>query len=30
MDYRCKPFKSWEPAGTYHVCIPAPSPPGSS
>jgi WD40 repeat protein len=19
MDYRCKPFKSWEPAGTYHV-----------
>ncbi|KAJ7275281.1 transcription factor [Mycena haematopus] len=19
MDYRCKPFKSWEPAGTYHI-----------
>ena len=19
MDMRCKPFKSWEPAGTYHV-----------
>ena len=19
MDGRCKPFKSWEPAGTYHV-----------
>jgi len=19
MDLRCKPFKSWEPAGTYHV-----------
>ena len=21
MDYRCKPFKSWEPAGAYHVSI---------
>lgn len=21
MDYRCKPFKSWEPAGSYHVGI---------
>ena len=21
MDMRCKPFKSWEPAGTYHVCF---------
>ena len=20
MDSRCKPFKSWEPAGTYYVC----------
>lgn len=20
MDARCKPFKSWEPAGTYYVC----------
>jgi WD40 repeat protein len=20
MDMRCKPFKSWEPAGTYYVC----------
>lgn len=20
MDYRCKPFKTWEPSGTYHVC----------
>lgn len=20
MDGRCKPFKSWEPAGTYYVC----------
>ncbi|KAJ6519584.1 hypothetical protein C8R45DRAFT_1057985 [Mycena sanguinolenta] len=19
MDYRCKPFKSWEPAGSYHI-----------
>jgi len=19
MDMRCKPFKSWEPAGSYHV-----------
>jgi WD40 repeat protein len=19
MDMRCKPFKSWEPAGTYHI-----------
>ncbi|KAJ6627170.1 hypothetical protein B0H10DRAFT_1941346 [Mycena sp. CBHHK59/15] len=19
MDHRCKPFKSWEPAGTYHI-----------
>jgi WD40 repeat protein len=22
MDSRCKPFKSWEPAGTYHVSFP--------
>lgn len=22
MDMRCKPFKSWEPAGTYYVCPP--------
>lgn len=21
MDMRCKPFKSWEPAGTYYVCM---------
>lgn len=21
MDHRCKPFKSWEPAGTYYVCV---------
>ena len=21
MDMRCKPFKSWEPAGSYHVCL---------
>lgn len=21
MDMRCKPFKSWEPAGTYYVCL---------
>jgi WD repeat-containing protein 70 len=21
MDLRCKPFKSWEPAETYHVCF---------
>lgn len=21
MDARCKPFKSWEPAGTYYVCL---------
>lgn len=20
MDHRCKPFKTWEPAGTYYVC----------
>jgi len=20
MDHRCKPFKSWEPAESYHVC----------
>ena len=20
MDSRCKPFKSWEPAGSYYVC----------
>lgn len=26
MDYRCKPFKSWEPAGSYHVCIISHSP----
>ncbi|KAF4572697.1 hypothetical protein EYR40_004224 [Pleurotus pulmonarius] len=19
MDYRCKPFKTWEPSGTYHI-----------
>lgn len=24
MDMRCKPFKSWEPAGTYYVRIPVP------
>lgn len=21
MDQRCKPFKSWEPSGSYHVCL---------
>ena len=21
MDYRCKPFKSWEPAGSYYVSV---------
>lgn len=21
MDHRCKPFKSWEPAGSYYVSI---------
>jgi WD40 repeat protein len=21
MDLRCKPFNSWEPAGSYHVCL---------
>lgn len=21
MDWRCKPFKTWEPAGTYFVCF---------
>ncbi len=21
MDSRCKPFLTWEPAGSYHVCI---------
>lgn len=21
MDYRCKPFKTWEPSGTYHVGV---------
>ena len=21
MDYRCKPFKSWEPSGSYYVSV---------
>lgn len=21
MDWRCKPFKTWEPAGTYYVSV---------
>jgi WD40 repeat protein len=25
MDHRCKPFKSWEPAGSYYVSIFSPS-----
>ena len=26
MDWRCKPFKSWEPVGTYYVSFPTSTP----